>query len=113
MEQVKETINNKTTNFDLLFLNFCYSKTLSQSLIETNIAKHIICIENRVDDLIAKEFAVCFYKLFVKLNSICKAFHETKKQISNTYSRYDVDNKFKLIKQDKHLNDKCIVELAR
>ena len=54
IKEVKYKIKDKISPFNLLFLNFCYSKTLGSELIKTDIAKHIICIDEKVNDSIAR-----------------------------------------------------------
>ena len=54
LKEVQNKINDKTSPFNLLFLNFCHSNSLAKKLIETNVAKHIICIDREINDFIAK-----------------------------------------------------------
>ena len=54
LKEVKIKIKDKISPFNLLFLNFCHSNSLAEKLIETNVAKHIICIDREIIDLIAK-----------------------------------------------------------
>ena len=48
LKEVQNKLKDKISPFYLLFLNFCYSNTLAKKLIETNVAKHIICIRDDV-----------------------------------------------------------------